>query len=269
MRSPLALATAAVAVLALPSAALANPGISVSSARDGSTAKLPAKATHTLKLTAGATPEEVSVSVVPWSRITVTGAESVERPPGGTGPQLAVCPGRWSNMRDPFDQALPFQAEVSLTIAPGQTATLTAGVTLREAPWPDESLDAVWSIEPAQGRSFDVMSVGPAYSGPSGVELQFRVIRVPDGHYVFAGTTDPEDLNSGRVEIWGFPPARRSAKARAIRIARVPVRNGKWTFTRFAPDRRGEWEFYARYRTARRAYANDASAPCGTTVRVR
>jgi hypothetical protein len=268
MRRPLAFATVLAALLALPSTALANPGISVSSARDGSTAKLPAKATHTLRLTAGAAPEELTVSVVPWSRITVTGAESVERPPGGTGPQLAVCPGRWSNMREPFDQALPFQAEVSLTIAPGQTATLTAGVTLREAPWPDESLDAVWSIEPAQGQAFDVMSSGPAYSGPSGVELTFRVIRAPDGHYVFAGTTDPEDLNSGRVEIWGFPPARRSAKVRAIRIARVPVRNGKWTFTRFAPDRRGEWEFYARYRTARRAYANAASAPCGTTVQV-
>jgi hypothetical protein len=268
MRSPFAPATVLVALLALPSAATANPSIHVSSARDGSTARLPAKATHTLKLTAGAAREELTVSVIPWSRITVTGAESVERPPAGTGPQLAICSGRWSNMRDPFDQALPFEAEVSLTIAPGQTATLTAAVTLRKAPWPDESLDAVWSIEPAQGQAFDVMSVGPAYSGPSGVELEFRAIRAPDGHYVFAGTTNPTDLNSGRVEIWAFPPARKGAKVRATRIARVPVRNGKWTFTRFAPDRRGEWEFYARYRTARRAFANDASAPCGTTVRV-
>lgn len=269
MRRPIALAIAAIAVLVLPSAAFANPGIAVSSARDGSTAKLPAKATHTLKLTAGATPEELTVSVVPWSEITVTGAESVTRPPAGTGPQLAICSGRWSNMREPFDQALPFQAEVSLTIAPGQTATLTAGVTLREAPWPDESLDAVWSIEPAQGQAYDVMSSGPAYSGPSGVDLEFRVIRAPDGHYVFAGTTNPSDLNSGRVEIWGFPPHRKGAKVRATRIARVPVRNGKWTFTRFAPGRRGEWEFYARYRTARRAFANDATAPCGTMVQVR
>ena len=269
MRSPLALATAAIALLALPSAAFANPGIAVSSSRNGSTAKLPAKATHILKLTAGATPEELTVSVVPWSRITVTGAESVERPPAGTGPQLAICSGLWSNMREPFDQALPFQAEVSLTIAPGQTATLTAGVTLRKAPWPDESLDAVWSIEPAQGQAYDVTSVGPAYSGPSGVELKFRVIRAPDGHYVFAGTTNPSDLNSGRVEIWGFPPHRKGTKVRARRIARVPVRDGEWAFSSFAPDRRGEWEFYARYRTARRAFANDASAPCGTTVRVR
>jgi hypothetical protein len=268
MRSPLALATAAIALLALPSAALANPGIAVSSARDGSTTKLPARATHTLKLTAGATAEDVTVSVIPWSRITVTGAESVERPPAGTGPQLALCSGRWSNMRNAFDEGLPFQAEVSLTIAPGQTATLTAGVTLRKAPWPDESLDAVWSIEPVQGQEYDVMSVGPAYSGPSGVEVKFRVIRASDGHYVFAGTTNPDDLNSGHVEVWGFPPARKSAKVRAIRIARVPVRDGEWTFTRFAPDRRGQWEFYARYRTARRAFANDVSAPCGTSVNV-
>jgi hypothetical protein len=268
MRSPLALATAAIVLLVLPSAALANPGISVSSARDGSMAKLPAKATHTLKLTAGATPEELTVSVIPWSRIEVTGAASVTRPPGGAGPSLAICAGRWSNMRNPFDTALPFEAQVSLTIAPGQTATLTADVVLREAPWPDETLDADWSIEPAQGQTYDVMSFGPAYNGPSGVELEFRVIRAPDGHYVFAGTTQPDDLNSGRVEIWGFPPHRKSANVRAKRIARVPVRNGKWTFTRFAPDRRGEWEFYARYRTARHAYANDASAPCGTFVRV-
>jgi hypothetical protein len=269
MRSPLALATVAIALLALPSAALANPGIAVSSARNGSTAKLPAKATHTLKLTAGATAEELTVSVIPWSRIAVTGAESVERPPGGAGPQVAICSGLWSNMREPFDQAPPFQAEVSITIAPGQTATLTAGVTLRKAPWPDESLDAVWSVEPAQGQAYDVMSVGPAYGGPSGVELNYRVIRAPDGHYVFAGTTDPSDLNSGRVEIFGFPPHRKGTKVRAIRIARVPVRDGEWTFTGFAPGRRGEWEFYARYRTARKAYANDASAPCGTFVNVR
>jgi hypothetical protein len=192
----------------------------------------------------------------------------VTRPPGGAGPLLAVCPGGWSNMRDPFDTALPFEAEVDLTIAAGQTATLTADVELVKAPWPDEMLDVVWSIEPAQGQAFDVTSAGPAYNGPSGVELDFRVIRAPDGHYVFAGTTRPDDLNSGRVEVWGFPPHRKGAKVRARRLARVPVRNGKWTFTRFAPDRRGEWEFYARYRTARRAYANDASGPCGTFVRV-
>jgi hypothetical protein len=269
MRRPLAVFIAAFAVLALPSAALANPGISVSSVRDGSMKKLPARATHTLKLTAGATAEDVEVTVNPWSRITVTGAADVQRPPGGAGPLLLACSGRWSNIREPFDMALPFEADVSLTIAPGQTATLTADVVLREAPYPDESLDAVWSIEPSQGPAFDVTSFGPAYNGPSGVELDFRAIRAPDGHYVFAGTTKPEDLNSGHVEIFGYPPHRKSARVRARRIARVPVRDGKWEFTRFAPDRRGQWEFYARYRTARRPYANDASGPCGTFVNVR
>lgn len=41
-----------------------------------------------------------------------------------------------------------------------------------------------------------------------------------------------------------------------------------WSFNRFLPDRRGRWELYARYRTIRRAYANDASE-CVTFVTVR
>ena len=49
-----ALTLAVAAVLALPSVAAANPSIVVSSARVGSTAKLPAKVRHTLQLTAGA-----------------------------------------------------------------------------------------------------------------------------------------------------------------------------------------------------------------------
>jgi hypothetical protein len=44
--------------------------------------------------------------------------------------------------------------------------------------------------------------------------------------------------------------------------------NGSWSYNRFRPARHGRWELYARYRTARKAFANDASE-CGTFVRVR
>ena len=172
-------------------------------------------------------------------------------------------------MREPFDQALPFQAEVSLTTRPGQTATLTAGVTLRKAPWPDESLDAVWSIEPAQGQAYDVMSSGPAYSGPSGVDLELRVIRAPTATTSSPGRPTPATSTPVASRIWGFPPHRKSAKVRATRIARVPVRNGKWTFTRFAPDRRGEWGVLPRAIAPRGARSpttrqRHAERPCGS-----
>jgi hypothetical protein len=80
---------------------------------------------------------------------------------------------------------------------------------------------------------------------------------------VVTGSTDPA-VSSGRVELWGFPPRR----SRAIRIARVRVHDGAWSYSRFRPARHGRWELYARYRTARHAYANDTS-DCGTFVRVR
>jgi hypothetical protein len=262
MRRPLPFAAVLAALLALPTAAAANPSIEVSSARDGSTARLPAKATHTLKLTAGATQEELEVSISPPTRISVTGASEIQPPPGA-GPSVAFCPGRGSRMHEPFaTSTLP--GFVFITIAAGQTATLTADVELTQAPWPDETLDAMWSIDPAQGRQFDVISNAPLYSGPLGVKLAFRATRAPDGHYVIAGTTDPPFLNSGRVDILSFPPDR----DRSRRIARVPVRNGKWSFSRFLPDRRGRWELYARYRSAGRTYANDVT-DCSTFVTVR
>jgi hypothetical protein len=48
----------------------------------------------------------------------------------------------------------------------------------------------------------------------------------------------------------------------------VPVRSGGWVLRRWRPDRRGEWELYARYSGGGRDYANSTST-CGTLLRVR
>jgi hypothetical protein len=258
---PRSLALAAVALLTLPAAALANPSITVSSSRVGSTGQLPAKVKHRLTLTAGLTAEQVQVDISPPSRITVTGA-SVLPPAPATGPSVATCQGRWQRFHQAY-RAGSLLNEVTLSIGAGQTATLTADVELVRPPWAGETLDADWLIEPAVGRAFDVISNAPLYSGPLGVQLAFRVVRARDGSYVVAGTTAPA-VSSGRVELWGYPPGRSHAR----RLARVRVRDGHWSYNRFRPARHGRWELYARYRTARHAYANDTSE-CGTFVRVR
>jgi hypothetical protein len=252
-------ALAVAAVLAWPAAAHANPSIAVSSARVGSTAKLPAKVRHTLQLTAGATAESVSVSVSPPAQIVLTG---VQPPPPGpqTGPGVRTCAGEWTRFHEPYREG-PIPDEVFFTIPAGQTATLTADVEFVRAPWDDETLDATWSIDPAQGSTFDVVSNAPLYGGPLGVKLDFTVTRA-FGRYVVTGTAGM-DVNSGRVELWAYAPG--AAKAR--RVARVPVSEGTWS-TDFRPSRRGNWELYARYRSARKAYANDTSE-CGTIVNVK
>jgi hypothetical protein len=258
-RSP---ALAAVLVLlALPSAAHANPSIGVSSARVGSTAKLPAMVRHTLQLTAGTAAERLTVSVSPAARIVLTGVPTPPPVPQ-TGPSLRACEGHWAKFHNAYRTG-PFPNDVSFTLAPGQTATLTADVQLVQAPWAGETLDATWSIEPGQGGAFDVVSNAPLYGGPLGVQLNFQATRAPDGHYVVSGTAAP-DVDSGRVELWAFAPGAEKAR----RVARVPVRAGVWAYNRFAPSRRGQWQLYARYRSARKAFANDATE-CGTFVSVK
>ncbi len=255
------LALAVLAVLALPPAARANPSIVVSSARVGSTAKLPATVRHTLQLTAGATAERLTVSVSPAARIALTG---VPAPPpiAQTGPSVAACQGQWARFHHAYRTG-PIPDDVFFTLEPGQTATLTADVRLVHAPWEDETLDATWSIEPTQGRAFDVVSNAPLYGGPFGVRLDFQATRAPDGHYVVSGTAAP-DVDSGHVELWAYAPGAKTAR----RVARVPVHDGVWAYNRFAPSRRGKWELYARYRTARKAFADDTTE-CGTLVSVK
>jgi hypothetical protein len=255
------LALIVVGVLAWPVAAHANPSITVSSARVGSTAKLPATVRHTLRLTAGASDEKVSVSVSPPGKVTLTGVPAPP-PSAHTGPGVRFCPGEWARFHDPYRLG-PIPNDVFFTIPAGKTATLTDDVTLVQAPWPDETLDATWSIEPATGRAFDVLSNAPLFSGPVGVKLAFDVARAAGGAYVVSGSAAP-DVNSGHVELWAYAPGSR----KAVRVARVPVRDGTWSVDRFAPSRHGKWELYARYRTARKSFANDASE-CGTLVNVR
>jgi hypothetical protein len=173
-----------------------------------------------------------------------------------------MCAGQWQRFHDAYRQG-PIPAEVAITIPPGQTATLTADITLLRGPWPDETLDATWSVDPAHGNTYDVVSNAPLFGGPAGVQLDFGVTRVAGGGYVVSGTAAP-DVGSGHVELWAYAPGAKKAH----RIARVPVRSGRWAYTRFAPARRGTWELYARYRTAGKRFTDDTSE-CGTFVHVR
>ncbi len=263
-RWPLVAALAALTLMA-PASASANPTITVTSAmQPGSTSSFPLTARHVLTLTAGATAERLTVDVNPWSALTVAGA-TVVPVTSATGPSLSTCAGRWNQMRarDVFRLANPHEASATFTIAAGQTATVTADITLIRTPFNDDTLDAEWGIEPAQGGPFTVFSPAPGvYEGPLGVDLDFELFRVGGG-YLIDGTADP-DVERGRVEVWGYPP--RSKKA--VRLARVPVRSGGWVLRRWRPDRRGEWELYARYSGGGRTYANSASV-CGTLLRVR
>jgi hypothetical protein len=242
--------------------AQANPAIAVSSARVGSTAKLPAKVKHTLTLTAGATAEQVTVDINPPTGLIVTGAQSVSPPPPSAGPSVSACPSRWSFRRDTYRTTTVTNLR-TLTIAPGTTAVVEGTVELVGAPFEGEGLDAEWEITPAQGRIFSVLSVAPFYTGPVGVDIRFRMLRARDGSFVIAGNTIPADVQSGRAELWGYAPGSKRAK----RIASVRVRDGEWSTNAFRPDRNG-WEIYARYRSATRGYADGASI-CGTEVRIR
>src|SRR5918996_809330 len=138
MRRSLALAV--LALLAPAPAALANPGITVSSSRLGSAQSLPAKANHVLTLTAGAAAEELTVSVNPAAEITVTGAPFTTLPEGA-GPTVPICAGRRSRLHNAYPTA-DLLNEVTVTIAAGQTARLSADVELMRPPWVDETLDA-------------------------------------------------------------------------------------------------------------------------------
>lgn len=262
-RPALAVLTALLFVVPASSAP-ANPTITVDSAlQPGSTSVLPLTARHVLTLTAGATPERLTVNVNPVVAMTVANATEVPET-AATGPGVTTCAGRWNQIRrhTAFRFANPHEAEATFTIAAGQTATVTADVTLIRTPFDDDTLDAEWFIEPAQGRPFVVSSPAPgAYEGPLGVKLDFEVFRVAGG-YLVDGTA-ATDVERGRVELWGYPPR----SNRAVRLARAQVRSGAWTVNRWRPARRGEWELFARYTGGGRTYADSAST-CGLQVQV-
>ena len=70
--------------------------------------------------------------------------------------------------------------------------------------------------------------------------------------------------SSGRVELWGYAPGAKRART----LASVRVRDGVWSMPNLRLSRTGPWEFYARYKSAGRSYADDASQ-CGTITRIR
>ena len=85
--------------------------------------------------------------------LTVTGA-TVVPVTSTTGPSLTTCPGRWNRMHSAYRFASPPAGQATFTIAAGQTATVTADVTLVNAPFDEETLDAEWILDLAQGRPF-------------------------------------------------------------------------------------------------------------------
>jgi hypothetical protein len=256
---PRRLALAAVMLCALPSSALANPSISVTTSAEGVPGNLPSKVTHRLTLTAGATQETIGISAL--GSLKVSGDTLAIAEPTAVGPPTSTCGTRWERPHEPFGARSQFH--VMIVLAPFATAFVDTVTRFTKPPWADDSLDTTWELTPAQGSPFDVVATAPTFKGAYGVELGFAMTRVSPGVYAVQGTAQT-DVNSGRVELWGYAPGR----TRAARLAVVPVHDGAWAIPDLRPSRTGRWEFYARYRTARKAFANDASV-CGTVVRIR
>jgi hypothetical protein len=253
------LALAALVSCALPSSALANPSVSTSVGISGVPNSLSTRVVHTLTLTAGATEEKVAVSTLGSAKVTGAGVSVDEGT--GTGPAVFRCGGRWQHLHAALAQRATFN--LKLTIAPFATASLDLARTFRQSPWAADTLDAVWHIAPAQGDEFDILSTGPDYTGARGVELGFALTRRAARIYSVAGTART-GVNSGRVQLWGYAPGHK----RARRLAVARVRDGEWHVPRLSLPSSGRWEFYARYRSTGKRFANDASE-CGTLRRVR
>jgi len=255
---PRRLALAALLLCALPSSAAANPSFAVDVEAEGVPGNIPSNVTHRLTMTAGATPETLTLTTT--GRMTASGANVA------VGEQRAVsatfnCGTKWARPHGARDLSTRFMMD--LTLAPGAIAVVETATAYAAAPWASDTLDAVWDVKPAQGIPFSITSTAPDYRGGMGVQLGFTLVRRSAGAYAVAGTTD-RDMSSGRVELWGYAPG----ADRARRLASVRVRDGAWSVPNLRPSRRGQWEFYARYKSAGRTYADDASE-CGTITRIR
>jgi hypothetical protein len=156
----------------------------------------------------------------------------------------------------------PSSTSTTITVAAGATALVQTTRSFTRPPWASDTLDATWAITPAQGMPFDLTSVAPDYRGALGVELGFGVVRLSARVLAVTGTAG-SDIDSGRVQLWGYAPGAK----RAMRLAVSRVRDGVWSVAALRLPKAGVWELYARYRTATKAYADDASE-CGTRVRV-
>jgi len=256
---PRRLALAAVVLCALPSSALANPSFSVSMTAGGVPGNLPSEVTHRLTFTGGATQESVRISTVGSMKISGSGYSVDEQT--ATGPPVFQCAGRWTRLHEA--RGAQSRRSLLLTLAPGAVANIDTTASFRVPPWTSDDLDAAWDITPAQGTEFTVVSTAPRFEGAYGIQLGFDMTRVAQGVYAVIGTA--EDVDSGRVELWGYAPGR----TRASRLAVARVRESAWSIPQLRLPRTGNWEFYARYRTAKPAdFVNDASI-CGTIVRIR
>jgi hypothetical protein len=253
-----ALSLAAFALLcALPAPALANPSFSLQQAAEGVPGNLPSKVTHQLSITAGATAETVRIQTL--GRSAVTGATINEQT--AVSDPVTQCAGRWSRRHRALGTLN--STTTTITVAPGATAVVQTTRSFKRPPWASDSLDATWTITPGQGMPFDLTSIAPFYEGALGVELAFGVVRTSAGVLAVTGTAG-NDVNSGRVQLWGYAPHAR----RATLLAVARVRGGAWSIASLRPPKTGLWELYARYRSATKAYADDASQ-CGTMVSVR
>jgi hypothetical protein len=255
---PRRLALAALVLCALPSSALANPSISTNVAIAGVPSSLTTRVTHQLMLTAGASEEKVAIHTLGAAKVSGAGVTVDEN--SGSGSAVFNCGGRWQRLHLPNGELGSFN--LKLTIAPGATARLNLARRFNQPPWVDDNLDAVWGINPAQGSDFDVVSTGPDYTGPMGVQLSFSLRRVAPLAYSVAGRADT-GVDSGRVQLWGYAPGRKQAH----RLAVARVHGSTWRIRRLRLPQAGRWEFYLRYRTASKAFANDVSE-CGTIRRI-
>ena len=177
------LALAALVLCALPSSALANPSISTQVGIAGVPDSLATRVTHQLRLTAGATEEKVAIHTLGAARVSGAGVTVDEN--SGSGSAVFNCVGRRQHLHLPNGELGSFN--LKLTIAPGATATLNLRRRFTQAPWAGDTLDAIWGIEPAQGDEFDVVSTGPNYTGPQGVQLGFALTRKAPLVYAVAG----------------------------------------------------------------------------------
>ena len=251
------LPVAAIALLcALPAPALANPSFTLQQSAEGVPGNLPSKVTHQLSIAAGATPETIRVQTL--GQPAISGATIDEQT--AVSASIVRCPGRWARPHLALEE--PISTSTTITVAPGATALVQTTRSFTRPPWASDTLDATWAIAPAQGMPFDLTSAAPDYHGALGVELGFGVVRVSPGVLAVTGTAG-SDVDSGRVQLWGYAPGAK----RATRLAVARVRGGAWSIAALRLPKAGSWELYARYRTATKAYADDASE-CGTRVRV-
>jgi hypothetical protein len=251
------LPVAAIALLcALPASALANPSFTLQQSVEAVPGNLPSNVTHQLSIAAGATAEVVRIQTL--GKPAISGATIGEQT--AVGASVVRCAGRWARPHLALEE--PSSTNTTITVAAGATALVQTTRSFARPPWASDTLDATWTITPAQGMPFDLSSTAPDYRGALGVELAFSLVRVSARVFAVTGTAG-SDVDSGRAQLWGYAPGAK----RATRLAVSRVHEGAWSIAALRLPKAGVWELYARYRTATKAYADDASV-CGTMVRV-